>query len=183
MAELSERIKLSIGTQEQYLSLHANLLARAGASLGAALARGNKLLAVGCPTVAEHMVAEITGRYINERPGLPAVALCDNASSITAIANDYGRDRVYVRLLDAMAQPGDFVLGFMAGVDHAAQTAIDHAQKLGLETLALEMPGSEEWVATETFVTAAHILCEEAEAEIQRLKPEWFPLRQGTPLQ
>jgi phosphoheptose isomerase len=175
MAELSDRIKLTIGVQEQYLNLHAGILARAGTSLGAALARGNKLLAVGCPVVAQHMVAEITGRFVSERPGLPAVSLSENAASLTAITNDYGRDRVYLRQLDALAQPGDFVLGFMAGVDHAAQTAIDHAQKMGLETLALEIPGSEEWVAVETFLTAVHMLCEEAELELQRLKPEWFP--------
>ena len=175
MAELSERIKLSIGTQEQYLNLHAAILARAGASLGAALARGNKMIAVGCPVVAEHMVAELTGRYQVERPALPAIALSENASALTAIMNDYGRDYVYARQLSALAQPGDFVLGFMAGVDHAAQTAIDHAQKMGLEILVLEIPGCEEWVATETFLTAAHLLCEEAEAELARQRPDLFP--------
>ncbi len=174
MAELSERIKLSIGAQEQYLNLHAGVLARAGLSLAAALLRGNKLIAIGCPVVAEHMVAEVVGKYVADRPGLPAIALSENAASLTAITNDYGRDRVYLRLLDALAQPGDFVLGFMAGVDHPAQTAIDHAQKLGLETLVLEIPGAEEWVATEIFLTAAHLLCEEMELELQRMKPEWF---------
>jgi D-sedoheptulose 7-phosphate isomerase len=175
MAELSERIKLSIGAQEQYLNLHAGILARAGISLAGALARGNKLIAVGCPLVAEHMVAEIVGKYVADRPGLPAIALSENAASLTAITNDFGRDRVYLRLVDALSQPGDFVLGLMAGVDHPAQTAIDHAQRLGLETLVLEIPGAEEWVATETFLTAAHLLCEEMEMELQRLKPQWFP--------
>jgi phosphoheptose isomerase len=179
MAELSDRIKLSLGAQEQYLNLHANMLARAGASLGQALLRGNKLIAIGCPSVAEHLVAEITGRYSAERPGLPAISLSENGASLTAITNDYGRDRVYLRLLDALAQPGDFVLGFMAGVDHPAQTAIDHAQKLGLETLILEIPGAEEWVATEIFLTAVHLLCEETEMELQRFKPEWYQANSG----
>src|SRR5690242_9390872 len=133
MAELSERIKSSLGMQEQYLNLHAAVLVRAGSSLGAALTRGNKLIAVGCPTVARRMVAQINGRFATERVGLPAIALCENGPSITGILNDYGRDEIYKRQLSALAQPGDFVLGFLAGVDHAAQDGIDHAQKLGLE--------------------------------------------------
>src|SRR5258708_5104761 len=52
MAELSERVKSSLGMQEQYLNLHAGILMRAGSSLGAALVRGNKLIAVGCPIIA-----------------------------------------------------------------------------------------------------------------------------------
>ena len=151
------------------------VLVQAGASLAGALARGNKLLAVGCPVVAEHMVAELTGRYTVERAGLPAIALSENAAAVTAIMNDYGRERIYARQLRALAQAGDFVLGFIAGIDPSAVAAIDEAQKMGLETLALEMEDVAEWIATETFLTAAHILCEEAESELQRLKPEWFP--------
>jgi phosphoheptose isomerase len=174
MAELSDRVKNSLATQEQYLNLHLPVLVRAGASLAAALGRGNKLIAIGCPTVAQHMVAELTGRFVLERAPLPAVFLGDNTAAVTAIMNDYGRNRVYVRQLMALAQPGDFVLGFMAGVDHAAHDGLDYAQREGLETLVLEAPGVEEWVAAEIFITAAHLLCEEVEDELQRLQPDWF---------
>jgi phosphoheptose isomerase len=175
MSELSERVKVSLQAQENYLKLHAEVLLRAGASLGAALARGNKLLALGCPTVAQHMVAELTGRFVLERPGLPAICLSENNSAVTAILNDYGRSRVYVGPLMALAQSGDFVLGFLTGGEQAAQDGIEQAQQMGLETLALELPGVEEWTATETFLIAAHLLCEEAEAELQRLQPDRFP--------
>src|SRR5258706_8002221 len=148
MAELSERVESSLGMQEQYLNLHAGILVRAGSSLGAALARGNKLIALGCPIIARRVVAQINGRYSAQRPGLPAIALSENGPSVTGILNEYGRDEIYKRQLSAMAQPGDFVLGFLAGVDHAAQDGIDQARKLGLETLALEVPGAEEWMAT-----------------------------------
>jgi phosphoheptose isomerase len=174
MAELSERIKLSLATQEQYLNLHLPILVRAGASLAAALGRGNKLIAIGCPAVAQHMVAELTGRFVQERPPLPAIFLGDNAASVTSIMNDYGRNRVYVRQLIALAQSGDFVVGFMAGVDHAAHDGLDYAQREGLETLVLECPGADEAIATELFLTAVHLLCEEVEAELQRLQPDWF---------
>ena len=175
MPEISERVKLSLQAQENYLTTHLPVLMQAGASLGAALARGNKLLALGCPTIAQHMVAELTGRFVLERPGLPAICLSENNSAVTAILNDYGRNRVYVRQLMALAQSGDFVLGFLAGGEQAAQDGIDQAQQMGLETLALELPGVEEGTATETFLIAAHLLCEKAEAELQRLQPDRFP--------
>jgi hypothetical protein len=105
---------------------------------------------------------------------LPAIFLGDNPASVTSILNDYGRNRVYIRQLMALAQQGDFVLGFMAGLDHAAHDGIDHAQREGLETLVLEVPGVEEWMATELFLTAAHLLCEEVEAQLPRLQPDWF---------
>jgi D-sedoheptulose 7-phosphate isomerase len=175
MAELSERVKLSLRAQEDYLNLHLAVLARAGASLGAALARGNKLVAIGCPLVAQHMVAEFTGRFVLERPGLPAVCLSENNSAVTAILNDYGRNSIYVRLLTALAQDGDFVLGLLAGSDPAAQEGVEQAQRMGFETLVLELPGAEEWTASEAFLTAVHLLCEEAEAELRRLHPDKFP--------
>jgi D-sedoheptulose 7-phosphate isomerase len=187
MAELSERVNVSLLAQENYLNLHLPVLTRAGASLGAALERGNKLLALGCPTVAQHMVAELTGRFVLERPALPAICLSENNSAVTAILNDYGRSSVYVRQLIALAQDGDFVLGLLAGVDQAAQEGIEQAQRMGLETLVLEFSresgggprldgaGVEEWTATEAFLTAAHLLCEEAEAELRRLQPDRFP--------
>ena len=174
MAELSERVRVSLAAQEQFLTAHALLLARAGANLGAALARGNKLIAFGCPTVAQHVAAELTGRFSAERRGLAAVSLSENPSAVTAIANDYGEAQVYARQLAALASPGDFVLALMAGVDPAARAALGEAQQMGLETLALEMPGVEETVVAETFLTAAHLLCEAAEAELARLRPEWF---------
>src|SRR5258708_6787577 len=107
MAELSERVAQSLAHQQRYLNQHAGVLLQAGGSLAAALVRGNKLIAVGCPVVAEHMGAELTGRSLTERPGLPAVALSENAAAATAIMNDYGRERVYARQLQALSRDGD----------------------------------------------------------------------------
>jgi hypothetical protein len=119
---------------------------------------------------------------------LPAICLSENNSAVTSIVNDHGVNSVYVRQLKALAQAGDFVLGFVTGATTAVQEAIDQAQQSGLETVALELPresgpalldhlaDAEEWSATETFLTAAHLLCEEAESELQRLQPDRFPI-------
>ena len=144
MAELSERVRSSLAQQEEFLTRHSAALVSAGVKLGAALARGNKLITLGCPTVAQHLAAEITGRFSAPRRGLPAIWLSENPSSLTAITNDYGREHVYERELSALAQPGDFVLALVAGDDPAACKAVPLAKKLSLEILVLELPGAEE---------------------------------------
>jgi len=65
----------------------------------------------GSAADAQHLAAEFTGRYLKERGGLPGLALNANTSSLTAIANDYGFERVFARQLEALGQPGDVAVG------------------------------------------------------------------------
>jgi phosphoheptose isomerase len=74
--------------------------------------RGNKVLACGnggSASDAEHFVAELVGRYRDERRALPAMALAGGMASITAIANDYGYETVFARQVEAVANPGDLL--------------------------------------------------------------------------
>ncbi len=71
MAELSERVRSSLAQQEEYLTRHSAALVSAGVKLGAALARGNKLITLGCPAVAQHLAAEITGRFTAQHSTSP----------------------------------------------------------------------------------------------------------------
>jgi phosphoheptose isomerase len=74
--------------------------------------RGNKLLACGnggSASDAEHLVAELVGRYRDERRALPAIALAGGMATITAVANDYGYETVFARQVEAIAQPGDLL--------------------------------------------------------------------------
>ena len=57
------------------------------------------------------MATEFTGRFVKERKGLPAIALTTDTSALTAIANDYGFDRIYERQIEAIAASGDVLLG------------------------------------------------------------------------
>ena len=102
---------------------HQRVLEKAAAQLPATLEqiagelyecirRGNKLLACGnggSASDAEHLVAELVGRYRDERRALPAVALAGGMATITAVANDYGYETVFARQVDAIAQPGDLL--------------------------------------------------------------------------
>jgi D-sedoheptulose 7-phosphate isomerase len=64
----------------------------------------------GSAADAQHMAAELAGRYFLDRPPLPAVALTTNTSALTAIGNDYGFTQVFSRQLDALATPGDVLV-------------------------------------------------------------------------
>ncbi|HEY9180765.1 MAG TPA: SIS domain-containing protein, partial [Candidatus Baltobacteraceae bacterium] len=79
-----------------------------------ALRRGNKILWMGnggSAAEAQHMAAELSGRFLRERPGLNSEALSVNTSTLTAVGNDYGYDEIFRRQIEAFAQPGDVVIG------------------------------------------------------------------------
>lgn len=78
------------------------------------LKNGNKILICGnggSAADAQHISAELTGRYKTERLALPAIALTTDTSALTAIGNDYGYDRVFDRQTEALANSGDVLIG------------------------------------------------------------------------
>jgi D-sedoheptulose 7-phosphate isomerase len=79
-----------------------------------ALKNGNKVLLFGnggSAGDAQHIAAELTGRFVKERRGLPGIALTTDSSALTAIGNDYGYDRVFSRQVEALAVKGDVLVG------------------------------------------------------------------------
>jgi D-sedoheptulose 7-phosphate isomerase len=87
-------------------------LERVALELYECIERGNKLLACGnggSASDAEHVVAELVGRYRDERRALPAMALAGGMATITAVANDYGYETVFARQMEAVARPGDLL--------------------------------------------------------------------------
>src|ERR1700748_3562908 len=75
---------------------------------------GNKVLIAGnggSAADAQHIAAELSGRFVKHRKALPGIALTTDTSALTAIANDYGYDYVFARQIEALAQPGDLFIG------------------------------------------------------------------------
>jgi D-sedoheptulose 7-phosphate isomerase len=105
------------------------------------LRTGNKLLAAGnggSAAHAQHLTAELVGRYRDERAPMPAIVLHGDASAVTAIVNDYGADELFRRQVLAFATPGDVFFAFSTSgrspnLLHAVAAARDH----GALTLAL----------------------------------------------
>jgi D-sedoheptulose 7-phosphate isomerase len=102
---------------------------------------GNKVLLAGnggSAGDAQHIAAELSGRFFKERKGLPGIALTTDTSAITSIANDYGYEHVFSRQLEALAQPGDLFIGIStSGNSQGILNAFTAAKKINCKTLGL----------------------------------------------
>ncbi len=102
---------------------------------------GNKILLCGnggSAADAQHIAAELTGRFKKERKGLPAIAITTDTSALTAIANDYGYDKVFSRQIEALANPDDTLIAIStSGNSTNVIEAINVAKEIGCNTIAL----------------------------------------------
>jgi len=109
------------------------------------LKNGNKILLCGnggSASDAQHIAAELVGRYKIERGGLPAIALTTDTSILTAVGNDYGYDRVFQRQVEALAQQGDVVIGIStSGNSENVIKALKSAEELGCKTIGFSGKG------------------------------------------
>src|SRR5216684_9276744 len=140
---VTELIQASIATKQSLLRSQqvVSTVAKVSGILVDALKQGNKALLFGnggSAADAQHIAAELVGRFAFDRPALPALALSVNSSCVTAIGNDYGFDRVFSRQLEALARPGDIAIGIStSGNSLNVQDAMSVAKKIGLHTVAL----------------------------------------------
>lgn len=151
-----------------------------------ALAEGHKLLVFGnggSAADAQHIAAELVGRYLRERRALPAVALTVNTSVLTALANDFSFDHVFARQIEALGAPQDVALAISTSGNSAnILLGIEAAKRLGLATLGLTgrsggrlrdavghciaVPSDETPRIQEAHILVGHILCEVVEREL-----------------
>lgn len=156
-----------------------NILSLAGLMLGA-IKKGNKVLIFGNGGSASdslHIAAELVGRFKRERKGMPAIALCSNVSSLTALANDYSFDYVFERQIEALGEKGDVALGIstsgnsenvIRGIRKASSLKMKTAVMTGksggklskIADIAIEIPSNNTPRIQEAHITVAHIVCE-----------------------
>lgn len=127
-------IKQSLSKLRDPISQAAKLISKTFNSGGKLLICGNG----GSAADSQHFAAELVGHYLTERKPLPAIALTTNTSSLTAIGNDYGFDKVFSRQVEAYATKGDVLFcistsGNSANVIAAAKTA----KSLQIKTIGL----------------------------------------------
>jgi D-sedoheptulose 7-phosphate isomerase len=127
-----ETIQAVIGQMEEDLAAASQIAVDT-------LKNGNKVLLCGnggSAADAQHIAAELTGRYKSERRGLPGIALTTDTSALTAIANDYGYDRIFDRQLEALANEGDLLIGIStSGNSDNIISALKLAKELGCATV------------------------------------------------
>jgi D-sedoheptulose 7-phosphate isomerase len=185
---VSELIEASISTKRSLLGSTEVLrtVARASEELVTALRQGNKVLLFGnggSAADAQHIAAEFVGRFAFDRPALPALALTANSSTLTAISNDYGFDRVFSRQIEAVGRPGDVAIGIStSGNSPNVLDAVLTARKNGLRTIALTggtggklrdkvdycicVPSKETPRIQECHILIGHIISDLAEVEM-----------------
>lgn len=92
----------------------------------------------GSAADAQHLAAEFSGRYMVERPGMPAIALTTNTSALTAIGNDYGYEQVFSRQLEGLGAPGDVLVAITtSGGSPSIRRAVHVAHELDMKVVGM----------------------------------------------
>jgi len=137
----------------------------------------------GSAADAQHIAAELVGRYGFDRPSIPSLALTTDTSNLTAIGNDYGYDYIFSRQLEGMGQNGDIFIGIStSGNSVNVINAFKSAKKKGITTIALVgrdggkmakmadyalvVPSDSTPRIQESHILIGHILCDIIEKEI-----------------
>jgi D-sedoheptulose 7-phosphate isomerase len=141
-APLVERtLEATIALHQRVRCMDLGPVVRAALVLNAALAAGGKVLAFGnggSAADAQHLAAELVGRFARDRDGVAAVALPTDSSVVTSIANDYGFERVFARQIEALGRPGDVAVAIStSGRSANIAAALATAAGRGLRTIAL----------------------------------------------
>ena len=141
LAHVREVFALHARVMAATLDAAAEPIAAAAQLLIEALRGGAQVLCFGnggSAADAQHMAAELAGRFDRERPALPALALTANASDLTAIGNDYGFAQVFARLVEAHGRPGDVAIALStSGNSENVLRAVDAARARGLRSIGL----------------------------------------------
>lgn len=125
----------------QSLTQIASEIEQASELILATLRQGGRLLICGnggSAAEAQHFATELVGRYLRNRPSLPALALSADGSLLSCIGNDYGFDQVFSRQIAGLARPGDLVIVLSSSGNSAnLLAALEEASRLGLRSIAL----------------------------------------------
>jgi len=132
-------------TLEDVIAGLQHFIYTAGVIATETLEAGHKILLFGnggSAADAQHIAAELTGRYKIERKGLPAIALTTDTSALTAIGNDYGYEYLFSRQVEALARKGDMVIGIStSGNSQNVVYALEKAKEIGCRTVGFSGKG------------------------------------------
>lgn len=166
-----------------------DVVERWGTTLAQLLWDGGRLLATGnggSAAEAQHLTAELVGRFLAERRPLSAIALCAETSSLTAIVNDYGADEMFARQVEAHGRPGDVLVALStSGTSPNVVRAAERARERDVTVWALTGRGpnplsmlAHEAIAVDAPSTAAvqavhlvaiHAVCAALDAEVEAI--------------
>jgi D-sedoheptulose 7-phosphate isomerase len=182
MQKIKSIIEASIQVKEQVLenSVLLNTITQVVDVLVSAFQNGNRVYFCGnggSAADAQHLAAELSGRFYSDRKALPAEALHCNTSYITAVGNDYGFDVVYARLIDGIGIKGDVLIGLSTSGNSAnivkafeaagekniitiALTGISGGLLKSLSDYIINVPSSDTPRIQEAHILIGHIICQ-----------------------
>lgn len=184
IARFKQSIARSIEVKQKLLADEALIQTIAAVShvIVAALKRGNRAIFAGnggSAADAQHLAAEFVSRFEFDRPGLPALSLATDTSMITAIGNDYGYERLFLRQLQAQARPGDVFVGLTtSGKSPNILAAFEACPGLDVTSVALcgeggtlegrvdhllRVPSTHTPRIQECHILVGHMICAEVE--------------------
>lgn len=188
MDTIKHAIEASIATKQQILNNPALLgsIQEVAQVMIDALREGKRILWCGnggSAADAQHLAAELSGRFYYDRPPLNSEAMHCNTSYLTAVANDYGYDLIYSRMIDGACHPGDVLVGIStSGNSKNIYNAFRKAKELGVITVAmtgasggemkemadylLNVPSTDTPRIQESHIMLGHIICEIVEAQL-----------------
>jgi D-sedoheptulose 7-phosphate isomerase len=186
--DIKRILQASIATKQQIVENDALLavIEQVTKVIVEAFRNGNKVLFCGnggSAADAQHLAAEFSGRFYSDRNPLPSEALHCNTSYLTAVANDYGYDVVYSRMIKGIGRPGDVLIGLStSGNSKNIVKAIEQASELGIISVSLtgstggamkdisnyliNVPSNDTPRIQESHITIGHIICELVEREL-----------------
>jgi D-sedoheptulose 7-phosphate isomerase len=183
---IKEIIQASIATKQLLMEdpVLMDTIQKVTEVITTAFANGNKVLFCGnggSAADAQHLAAEFSGRFYTDRDPLPSEALHCNSSYMTAVANDYGYDVVYSRIVKGTGKPGDVLVGLStSGNSVNIIKAMEVAKEIGMINVVLSgesggklrtmcdylinVPSSDTPRIQESHIMVGHIICELVEA-------------------
>ena len=138
---VSEQFSESIATKEAAHTVLVEFIAAGGLLMGHSLQNDGKILSCGnggSAGDAQHFSSELLNRFERERPGLPAIALTTDSSTLTSIANDYAYEDIFAKQVRALGREGDILLAIStSGNSDNVNRAISAAHERGMRIVAL----------------------------------------------
>ena len=181
--QIDQHFQDSIAVKQQSLEVLIEPIHRAGEAMVNSLLNNGKILSCGnggSAGDAQHFSAELLNRFEKERPGLPAIALTTDSSTLTAIANDYSYEEIFSKQVSALGQAGDVLLaistsGNSANVAAAMKAAQERemltvvlsgndggtmASLLGEQDIEIRVPSRRTARIQEVHLVVIHCLCD-----------------------
>jgi D-sedoheptulose 7-phosphate isomerase len=189
---IDEFVGESLRVKTQFFQNNRDRIAQTAETIAHGLRNGRKILFFGnggSAADAQHLTAEMVGRFGPDRSPMAAISLSTDTSILTAVGNDYGYEHVFSRQIEALGQPGDTAIGIStSGNSPNVIAALDVARSKGLFTVGFtgetggkmnghaevlfQVPSRQTPRIQETHILLGHILCELVDRE---LFPEAYP--------